>query len=35
MEEYKMPLIGDSFPHMEVRTTRGIIKLPEDYSGKW
>ncbi|MEM2045310.1 MAG: redoxin domain-containing protein, partial [Candidatus Bathyarchaeia archaeon] len=35
MEEYKMPLIGDRFPQMEVRTTRGVIKLPDDYSGKW
>ncbi|MEM0286081.1 MAG: peroxiredoxin [Candidatus Methanomethylicaceae archaeon] len=35
MEEYKMPLIGDKFPSMEVRTTRGIIKLPDDYKGKW
>lgn len=30
-----MPLIGDKFPQMEVRTTRGVIKLPNDYSGKW
>ncbi|MCS7117149.1 MAG: peroxiredoxin [Nitrososphaerales archaeon] len=35
MEEYKMPLIGDKFPQMEVRTTRGMIKLPDHYSGKW
>ncbi|MEM2430199.1 MAG: redoxin domain-containing protein, partial [Nitrososphaerales archaeon] len=35
MEEYKMPLIGDKFPQMEVRTTRGMIKLPDDYNGKW
>ncbi|MCR6623508.1 MAG: peroxiredoxin [archaeon YNP-LCB-024-027] len=33
--EYTMPLIGERFPQMEVRTTRGIIKLPDDYSGKW
>ncbi|MEM1547128.1 MAG: redoxin domain-containing protein, partial [Candidatus Methanomethylicia archaeon] len=35
MEEYRMPLIGDKFPSMEVRTTKGVIKLPDDYSGKW
>jgi peroxiredoxin (alkyl hydroperoxide reductase subunit C) len=35
MEQYGMPLIGDAFPHLEVRTTKGIIKLPEDYSGRW
>jgi len=30
-----MPLIGDRFPQIEARTTKGIIKLPDDYSGKW
>jgi len=30
-----MPLIGDRFPQMEVRTTRGVVKLPDDYKGKW
>lgn len=35
VEEYKMPLIGDSFPKMEVRTTRGLIKLPDSYNGRW
>ncbi|MEM3028258.1 MAG: peroxiredoxin, partial [Candidatus Bathyarchaeia archaeon] len=35
MEEYKMPLIGDRFPSMEVRTTKGMIKLPEDFNGRW
>ncbi len=33
--EYTMPLIGEKFPQMEVRTTRGVIKIPDDYSGKW
>jgi len=30
-----MPLIGDRFPSIEARTTRGAIKLPDDYSGRW
>ena len=29
-----MPLIGDRFPSIEARTTRGAIKLPDDYSGR-
>jgi len=33
--EYTMPLIGEKFPQIEVRTTKGVIKLPDDYSGKW
>jgi peroxiredoxin (alkyl hydroperoxide reductase subunit C) len=32
--EHTMPLIGEKFPHMEVRTTKGVVKLPDDYSGK-
>ena len=34
MEE-KFPLIGDKLPEMEVQTTHGKMKLPNDYSGKW
>lgn len=31
-----MPLIGDPFPKIkEVKTTKGIIKLPKEYKGKW
>jgi len=33
--EHSMPLIGEKFPHLEVKTTRGIIKLPDDYNGRW
>ena len=33
--EGKMPLIGDKFPHMEVQTTHGLLKLPEAFAGKW
>jgi peroxiredoxin (alkyl hydroperoxide reductase subunit C) len=29
------PLIGDKFPQMDVKTTQGMIKLPDDFSGKW
>lgn len=34
MEE-KMPLIGDKFPEMVVKTTHGWKTLPKDYAGKW
>ena len=37
MEEVKvsMPLLGDKFPEMKVRTTHGDMMLPEDKKGKW
>jgi peroxiredoxin (alkyl hydroperoxide reductase subunit C) len=35
MEEMKMPLIGDKFPALEVQTTHGKKKLPDDFNGKW
>ncbi|KAF5413002.1 MAG: Peroxiredoxin [Candidatus Methanophagaceae archaeon] len=34
-EEVGMPLIGEEFPEMEVQTTHGKKKLPEEYKGKW
>jgi peroxiredoxin (alkyl hydroperoxide reductase subunit C) len=34
MEE-KMPLIGDKFPTLEVQTTQGKKKLPDEFKGKW
>jgi len=30
-----LPLLGDSFPQMEVKTTHGMKNLPGDYKGKW
>ena len=30
-----MPLLGDSFPEMEVQTTRGKFELPSHFKGKW
>ncbi len=30
-----MPLIGDKFPEVEVKTTHGMMKLPDAYKGKW
>lgn len=30
-----MPLIGDKFPEVQVQTTHGPIKLPDDFAGKW
>jgi len=35
MEEKKMPLIGDKFPEIEVQTTHGKIKLPDEFEGRW
>ena len=31
----KFPLIGDQLPEMEVQTTHGKMKLPDNFSGKW
>ncbi len=31
----RIPLIGERFPEMEVKTTQGTMKLPTDYTGKW
>ena len=31
----RMCLIGDAFPEMEVVTTQGKMKLPQDMKGKW
>jgi len=33
--ENVMPLIGDKFPELEVQTTKGKIKLPDEFKGKW
>ncbi|MBU5436613.1 peroxiredoxin [Tissierella sp. MSJ-40] len=35
MEEKRMTLLGERFPSMEVVTTHGTKKIPEDYEGKW
>lgn len=35
MEERKMPLIGEKFPELEVQTTQGKKKLPEEFKGRW
>lgn len=32
---YGIPLLGDSFPEIEVQTTQGMMKLPEVFKGKW
>lgn len=31
----RIPLLGEKFPQMTVKTTHGMIKLPDDYAGKW
>ena len=33
--EQRIPLIGEKFPEMEVKTTQGTFSLPNDYNGKW
>ncbi len=33
--EGRFPLIGEKFPELEVVTTHGKVKLPDDYRGKW
>ena len=33
--EGKMPLIGDIFPKLEVKTTHGMMTLPDAFAGKW
>ncbi|KHC90746.1 peroxiredoxin [Thermotoga sp. Mc24] len=33
--EGRIPLIGEKFPRMEVKTTQGKKVLPDDFSGKW
>ena len=30
-----LPLLGDKFPTMQVKTTQGTKTLPDDYAGKW
>jgi peroxiredoxin 2/4 len=37
MEECKtnMPLLGDDFPQLDVKTTHGPMSLPGDKKGKW
>ena len=33
--EGRIPLIGERFPQVEVKTTHGKKTLPDDYAGKW
>jgi len=35
MEVGKFPLIGEKAPSFEAQTTRGKIRFPEDFKGKW
>ncbi len=36
MEEQEyLPLIGDSFPEMDVMTTHGKLSIPKDFEGSW
>jgi len=31
----KLPLIGDKAPEFYAQTTKGVIKFPKDFQGKW
>ncbi|MBC7289048.1 MAG: peroxiredoxin, partial [Armatimonadetes bacterium] len=33
--EGRIPLIGEKFPQLQVKTTHGPRTLPDDYQGKW
>ena len=33
--EGNIPMLGEKFPEVEVRTTHGVFKLPEKFKGKW
>lgn len=35
IEREGIPLIGGKMPSFEAQTTRGKIKIPDDYKGKW
>ena len=34
-QQNKMPLLGDTFPTLEVQTTHGKMNLPHDMNGSW
>lgn len=34
-KRFSMPLLGDDFPEMELVTTHGTLKLPQDMKGTW
>ncbi|SLM19090.1 putative peroxiredoxin [uncultured spirochete] len=34
-KRFSMPLLGDDFPEMELVTTQGVLKLPQDLKGSW
>lgn len=31
----RLSLIGDRFPELDVKTTHGDVRLPDDYDGEW
>jgi peroxiredoxin (alkyl hydroperoxide reductase subunit C) len=33
--DIRMPLIGDKFPEITVKTTQGMLTLPQDCEGRW
>ncbi len=35
MAEGRIPLLGEKIPTIEVKTTHGVLKIPDDFKGKW
>ncbi len=35
MNNERIPLIGEKFPKLKVKTTQGQLTLPDDFEGKW
>lgn len=35
MDMVEMPALGERFPELEVLTTHGKMKLPDDFKGRW
>jgi len=34
-QKQNMPLLGDDFPEMTVKTTHGVMELPKAFAGRW
>lgn len=33
--ENRLPLLGEKFPKLTVKTTHGVMELPDSFAGKW
>jgi peroxiredoxin (alkyl hydroperoxide reductase subunit C) len=34
-DQHSMPLLGDRFPRLDVETTHGPMRIPDDLEGRW